>query len=167
MGKGSGIMRWLSVFLMTMTLFITVSTVASAEVDGFRNFKWGMGLAEFLESDQKSIEGHMGAVQGVEAFQLKNDDLEIGGVKTDGIVYSFFNGKFTSVSIDFKGFDNFEKLMAYCKKVFGPVTGAVTMKLEYYASFDSTKSGAMLLYQLSMPNSSYGKLYIYSKKLLN
>jgi len=147
-------------------LFATISAAGAAESDGFRNFKWGMDLAAFLESDQKSIEGHMGAVQGVEAFQLKNDDLEIGGIKADGIVYSFFKGKFTSVGIDFKGFDNFEKLTAYCKKVFGPVTGAVTMKLEYYASFDSPKTGAMLLYQLSMPNSSYGRLYIYSKELL-
>jgi hypothetical protein len=147
-------------------LFATLSAAGATEIDGFRNFKWGMDLAEFLESDQKSIEGHMGAVQGVEAFQLKNDDLEIGGIKADTIVYSFFKGKFTSVGIDFKGFDNFEKLTAYCKKEFGPATGAVTMKLEYYASFDSPKTGAMLLYQLAMPNSSYGKLYIYSKKLL-
>jgi hypothetical protein len=160
-------MRLLSILWITMTLFITVSTVAAAEIDGFRNFKWGMDQATFLESDQKSIEGHMGAVQGVEAFQLKNDDLEIGGIKADGIVYSFFKGKFTSVGIDFKGFDNFEKLMEYCKKVFGPVTGTATMKLEYYAGFDSPETGAMLLYQMSMPNSSYGKLYIYSKKLLN
>lgn len=160
-------MRWLSIYWITMNMFIMVSTVAAAEIDGFRDLKWGMNLAAFLESDQKSIEGHMGAVQGVEAFQLKNDDLGIGGIKADGIVYSFFKGRFTSVDIDFKGFDNFEKLMAYCKKEFGPVTGAVTMKLEYYASFDTPKTGAMLLYQLSMPNSSYGKLYIYSKELLN
>jgi hypothetical protein len=150
-----------------MLLFATLSSAAAAEIDGFRDFKWGMDLAAFLESDQKSIEGHMGAVQGVEAFQLKNDDLEIGGIKADGIIYSFFKGRFTSVNIDFKGFDNFEKLVAYCKKEFGPVTGSVTMKLEYYAGFDTPKTGAMLIYQLSMPNSSYGKLYIYSKKILD
>ncbi len=160
-------MRCFCTCWITLLLFITVSTAAAAEIDGFRNFRWGMDQAAFLETDQKSIEGHMGAVQGVESFQLKNDDLEIGGVKADGIVYSFFKGKFASVDIDFKGFDNFEKLTAYCKKTFGPVTGAVTMKLEYYAGFDSPKTGAMLLYQLSMANSSYGKLYIYSKELLN
>ncbi len=159
-------MRHLFVFWVTIVLFNTACVAAAAEIDGFRNFRWGMDQAAFLETDQKSIEGHMGAVQGVESFQLKNDDLEIGGVKADGIVYSFFKGKFASVDIDFKGFDNFEKLTAYCKKTFGPVTGAVTMKLEYYAGFDSPKTGAMLLYQLSMANSSYGKLYIYSKELL-
>jgi len=159
-------MRWLSIFWTTMTLFITVSTVAAAEIDGFRNFKWGLDQAAFLEAEQKSVEGHMGAVPGVESFQLKNEDLEVGGIKADSIVYSFFKGKFTSVGIDFKGFDNFEKLSVYCKSLFGPVTGEVTMKQEYYASFDSPKTGAMLLYQLSMPNSSYGRLYLYSKELM-
>ena len=159
-------MRLMSFFLMTFTLLMMVSTVTAAELDGFRDLKWGTELAVFLNSEQKSVEGHMGAVPGVEAFQLKNEDLNIGGIKADGIVYAFTKGKLTSVSIDFRGFDNFEKLMAYCKKLFGPVTGSVTMKLEYYAGFDSAKTGAMLLYQLSMPNSSYGRLYLYSKEFL-
>ena len=159
-------MRWI-IFFWTAVLLLTIIPAAdAAENDGFRGVKWGTDLAVFLESEQKSVEGHMGAVPGVEAFQLKNADLEIGGIKADGIVYSFYKGRFTSVGIDFKGFDNFEKLTAYCKKSFGPATGAVTMKLEYYASFDSPKTGAMLLYQLSMPNSSYGRLYLYSKELL-
>jgi hypothetical protein len=159
-------MRFLGIFWSIMTLFITVSTGAAAEQDGFRNFKWGMAQAAFLETEQKSVEGHMGAVPGVESFQLKGEDLEFGGIKADAITYSFYKGKFASVGIDFKGFDNFEKLQTYCKKTFGPAIGASTMKLEYYAGFDSPKTGAMLLYQLSMPNSSYGRLYLYSKELL-
>jgi hypothetical protein len=108
----------------------------------------------------------MGAVPGVDAYQLKGEDLQFGGIKADAIVYAFFKGKFTSVGIDFKGFDNYEKLLDYCRKTIGPVTGMVAMKLEQYVSFDSPKTGAMLLYQLSMPNSSYGRLYLYSKEYL-
>ena len=58
------------------------------------------------------------------------------------------------------------KLSAYCKKTFGPSTGSVTMKQEHYTSFDSPRTGVMLLYQLSMANSSYGRLYLYSKEFL-
>lgn len=149
-----------------MLLFMLVSSAATAESDGFRNFTWGTALKDFLDNEPKSVEGQMGAVPGVEAYKLKGDDLNIGGIKAEGIVYSFNKGRLTSVSIDFRGFDSFEKLMAYCKKTYGPLTGSVTMKQEHYASFDSPKTGVMLLYQLSMPNSSYGRLYLYSKEHL-
>lgn len=159
-------MRYRNLLWHCMMVFILASSSAASETDGFRNFIWGSGLAQFLETEQKRVEGQMGAVPGVEAFKLKSEDLNFGGIKAEGIVYSFNKGRLTAVSIDFRGFDSFEKLMAYCKKTYGPLTGSVTMKQEHYASFDAPKTGVMLLYQLSMPNSSYGRLYLYSKEFL-
>lgn len=149
-----------------MLMFVLASTAAASGTDGFRNFLWGSDQTLFLDSEQRKVEGQMGAVPGVDAYKLKSEDLNFGGIKADGIVYSFYKGKLTAVSIDFRGFDSFEKLMAYCKKTYGPLTGSVTMKQEHYASFDSPKTGVMLLYQLSMANSSYGRLYLYSKEFL-
>jgi hypothetical protein len=150
---------------ITIVLF-TFSTAGAVDKDGFRGFKWGTELNTFLENEQKSEEGVMGAVPGVQAFRLKNEDLNIGGIKADSIVYCFFNGKLTTVAIDFKSFDKMEKLVIFCKKHFGPATGPVTMRSEYYMSFDTPKTGVLLLYQLSLVTASYGRMYLYSKEHL-
>lgn len=159
-------MRWRTMIRTGMLVFMLASSSAASGTDGFRNLVWGSDLARFLDNEQKKVEGQMGAVPGVEAYKLKGEDLNYGGIRADGIVYSFFKGRLTSVSIDFRGFDSFEKLMAHCKKTYGPLTGSVTMKQEQYASFDTPGTGVILLYQLSMPNSSYGRLYLYSKEFL-
>ena len=41
------------------------------------------------------------------------------------------------------------------------------MRLEQYAGFDSPKTGAMLIYQLSMQTTNFGRLYLYSKEHLD
>ncbi len=159
-------MNWLKVFLAAMILNFAVS--ASAEdLNGFRGITWGSDIASILQSDPKLVEGHMGVMPGVKAFQRTDEDLNFGGIKADSITYTFYKGKFSSVSIDFRGIDNFEKLLAYCKKQFGPVTGSVVKTLEQYVGFDSPKTGAMLLYQLSMQNTNYGRLYLYSKEYMD
>jgi hypothetical protein len=160
-------MKWLSVFLIAVMLLVTFSAAGAEDMDGFRGFTWGSNLEVMQSSDPKLVEGHMGVMPGVKAFQRTDEDLNFGGIKADAITYMFYNGRFTSVSIDFRGFDNFEKLLVYCKKLFGPVTGMAVLRLEQYAAFDSPKTGAMLLYQLSMQTSNYGKLYLYSKELLD
>jgi hypothetical protein len=159
-------MRWLSLLWTTMTLLMTVSIATAVEIDGFRSFKWGSNLDLILSADPKLVEGHMGVMPGVKAFQRTDEDLDFGGIRADAITYTFYKDRFNSVSIDFRGIDNFEKLLVYCKKTFGPVTGGVVSKLEQYAGFDSPKTGAMLIYQLSMQTTNYGRLYLYSKELL-
>jgi hypothetical protein len=158
-------MRLLSVFLASMILAFAVSAAAE-DLAGFRGFTWGSDIEVMQSSDPNLVEGHMGVMPGVKAYQRTDEDLNFGGIKVDGITYTFYNGRFTSVSIDFRGIDNYEKLLSYCKKLFGPVTASVVMRLEQYAGFDSPKTGAMLLYQLSMQASNYGRLYLYSKEFL-
>jgi hypothetical protein len=151
-----------------MAVFILVIAVSAAaeDLNGFRGFTWGDSLEKMRESDPKLVEGHMGAMPGVKAFKRTEDDLDFGGIKVDGITYVFYKDRFSSVNIDFRGFDNYERLLAHCKKLFGQPTASAVVRLEQYASFDSPTTGAMLLYQLSLQTSNYGRLYLYSKESL-
>jgi hypothetical protein len=159
-------MRLLSVFLAYMILAFAVSAAAE-DVNGFRGFSWGSDVKAMQSADPKLVEGHMGVMPGVKAYQRTEEELNFAGVKAETIIYTFYNDKFTSVSIDFRGFDNNEKLLDFCKKRFGPATASAVLRLEQYASFDSPKTGAMLLYQLSMQTTNYGRLYLYSKEYLD
>ena len=159
-------MKLLSLILTVVILSATLSASGAEEMNGFRGVKWGSTIEAIRESDPKLVEGHMGVMPGVSAYQRTDEDLNFGGIKADSITYTFYLGKFTSVSIDFRGIDNFEILLAYCKNTFGPVTGSLVSRLEQYANFDSPKTGAMLLYQLSMQTTNYGRLYLYSKEYM-
>jgi hypothetical protein len=158
-------MRILSVFLAAMILAIAVSAAAE-DMDGFRGFTWGSDLEAIQASDSDLVVGMMGAMPGVKAFKRNDEDLDFGGITADAITYVFYKGKFTSVNIEFRGIDSFEKILNYCKKLFGPATMSGILKQEQYASFDSPKTGAMLLYQMSMQTTNYGRLYLYSKEFL-
>lgn len=156
-------MRLFSVF--AIFLIMTAAVPAAAEdMNGFRGFKWGVNLEAMREADPRLVEGHMGAMPAVKAFKRNDEELTFGGIKAEAITYIFYKGKFSSVSIDFRGFDNYEKLLIHCKKLFGPATGSAVLRLEQYVSFDSPVTGAMLLYQLSQQTSNYGRLYLYSKE---
>jgi hypothetical protein len=158
-------MKWMILFWTAVMLSITLPAAASEVMEGFRGYTWGSDVQAIRSSDPKLVEGHMGVMPGVEAFQRTGENLNFGGVKAEAITYIFYRGRFTSVSIDFRGFDNYEKLLAYCKKEFGHVAGTATMRAELYTDFDAPKVGAMLLYQLSMQTSNYGKLFFYAKQL--
>ena len=158
-------MRIVSICVVSLIMIGAVSAAAE-DLNGFRGFTWGASLEAMRESDPRLVEGHMGAMPGVKAYKRTDEDLNFGGVKAEGITYMFYKDRFTSVSIDFRGFDNYEKLLIYCKKLFGPATGSAVLRLEQYASFDSPKTSAMLLYQLSMQTTNFGRLYIYSKEFM-
>ena len=156
-------MKILSMCVVSLCMILVVSAGAE-DLNGFRGFTWGDSLEAMREADSRLVEGHMGAMPGVKAYKRTDEDLNFGGIKAEGITYIFNKERFTSVSIDFRGFDNYEKLLIYCKKLFGPTTGSAVLRLEQYASFDSPKTSAMLLYQLSMQTANYGRLYLYSKE---
>jgi len=156
-------MKLMMLFWTALLLSMTIPAAASELKGGFRGYRWGSDVKEIRSSDPKLVEGHMGVMPGVEAFQRSGDDLNFGGIKAEAITYIFYKGRFTSVSVDFRGYDNYEKLLAFCRKEFGPATGTAAMRAELYTDFDSPKLGAMLLYQLSMQTSNYGKLFLYSK----
>lgn len=158
-------MKPLHIFLTFLILACAVSAAAE-DMDGFRGVRWGSDEKAMRDSYPKLVEGMMGVMPGVKAYKRTDEDLEFGGVKAESITYTFYKGRFTSVSIDFRGFDSYEKLLAYCKGLFGPTTGSAVLRLEQYAGFDAPKTGAMLIYQLSLQTTNFGRLYFYSKELL-
>lgn len=158
-------MKLLNIYLVTMVLLFAVSATAE-DFNGFRGIAWGTSVEKILESEPKLAEGLMGTMPGVKAFQIRGDDLNLGGVKTESITYIFYKGRFSSVSIDFRGYDSYEKLLAHCKRTIGPVTATAVLRQEQYTGFDSPKTSAMLLYQLSLQTSNFGRLYIYSKEFV-
>jgi hypothetical protein len=155
-------MELLKIIFVCLALAWTASAHAE-DLNGFRGFSWGSTPEAMKAIEPKLVEGHMGAMPGVKAFKRTDEDLNFGGIRADSITYTFYQGRLTSVSIDFRGFDNYEKLLVYCKQKFGPPTGTAVLRLEQYASFESPKTGAMLLYQLSMQTTNYGRLYLYAK----
>src|SRR6185369_4806003 len=144
--------------IMAALILLLAVTAAAEELVGFRGFTWGSDEKTLLSAEPKLVEGHMGVMPGVKAYQRTDEDLNYGGIKVESIIYTFYKDKFTSVSIDFRGFDNYEKLFAFCNKIFGPAAASAVMKQEQYASFDSPKTGAMLVYQLSMQTTNFGRL---------
>lgn len=145
-------------------MFMAASAFAD-DMNGFRGLTWGDGLETILATDPKLVEGHMGSMPGVKAFKRTDEDLMFGGIKVDSITYIFYKNRFTSVSIEFRGYDNFERILQYCKQQFGTATGSAVLRLEQYTSFDSPKTSAMLLYQLSLQTQNNGRLYLYSKEI--
>lgn len=158
-------MKLLTVFLLSL-IVTAVSSASAADMNGFRGFTWGAAVESMQKLDPQLAERSMGVMPGVKAFQRSDDDLIYGGIKADSITYTYYKEKFTGVVIDFHGFDKYEQLLVYCKKMFGPVTGSAVLRLEQYASFDTQKTGVLLLYQLSQQSGNFGKLYLYSKELL-
>lgn len=156
-------MKILNILIAGLILLLAASAFAE-DPDGFRGIPWGSSLETMREADPKLVEGHMGAMPGVKAFKRSDDELSFGGIKPDAITYMFYKDTFTSVSIDFRGYDNYERLLNYCRKQFGQSTGSAVLRLEQYSSFESPKTGVMLLYQLSMQTANYGRLYLYSKE---
>jgi hypothetical protein len=156
-------MKWMILLWTAVMLSVSLPAAALEVMQGFRGYPWGSDVEAIRSTDPKLVEGHMGVMPGVEAFQRTGEDLNFGGIKAEAITYIFYKGRFTSVSVDYRGFDNYEKLLVYCRGQFGPAIGVASMRAEMYSDFDSPRIGAMLLYQLSMQTSNYGKLFIYSK----
>src|SRR5690242_13953849 len=99
--EGDGSMRGLRIFVAGLSLLFTVASAGAGDMTGFRDFQWGSDAKTMQEMDPQLVEGHMGAMPGVEAYQRKDEDLDFGGIKAESITYVFYKGKFTSVSIDF------------------------------------------------------------------
>ena len=104
-------MRLLSVFLTVVIMAVAVSA-AAGDMNGFRGFTWGSEIKAMQESDPKLVEGHMGVMPGVSAYKRTDEDLNFGEIKAESITYNFYKGRFTSVNIDFRGFDSYETLLA-------------------------------------------------------
>jgi hypothetical protein len=88
-----------------------------SEPDGFRGIKWGTEISAL--KDMEKIEQDKSSNPDLISYTRKGDTLAIGGAKLENIFYLFWMGNFASVSIDFKGDENFETLKKELLEQFG------------------------------------------------
>ena len=79
-----------------------------SDPDGFRGIKWGTEISTL--KDMEKIEQDKSSNPDLIWYTKKGDTLAIGEATLENIFYLFWMGNFASVSIDFKGDENFETL---------------------------------------------------------
>ncbi len=89
------------------------------ELDGFRGIKWGVDVST-LEGMQKAKQGKS-ANRDIVWYTRRGDALTFGKANVENIFYSFWMGTFESVSIDFKGDENFRVFKQELFERFGKV----------------------------------------------
>lgn len=100
--------------------------VWSAEIpNGFHGIAWGAplsGLAGMAVSDDSGQ---------VKYYQRTGDPLVLGKAKLERLSYGFYNGKFYSVLIEFKGRENFEKAKTYLLSAYGETARVGSRGVDY------------------------------------
>lgn len=89
----------------------------SDEPTGFRNIPWGTDINTLSDMELLDTDENCG---GIREYKKKGDNLQIGAAKIDKISYSFWEGKFCSVSLLTKGEVNFACLREAVFLKYGP-----------------------------------------------
>jgi hypothetical protein len=97
----------------------TRSSKLRADLDGFRDVKWGTELSTL--KDMEKVESGRASNPDLVWYTRKGDLLTIGRAKLESIFYSFWMGAFEGVWIGFEGDENFETLKKELFERFGKV----------------------------------------------
>lgn len=101
--------------LITMALCIVATScyLQAADTEGFRDMKWGDSPTKdmIIDSTEKTTNTKM--------YHLKNDKLNIGDAQLTGISYTYFDNKFMSTSIKFKGYANYSSIKSTLETKYG------------------------------------------------
>jgi hypothetical protein len=102
---------------------------SQTDLDGFRGIKWG--------TDVSTINGltiYKGSIEGGKDIQFyirEGDDLKLGGVDLDKIVYGFWKNKLLSVRLFAKGLANWSLLKTVSTEKFGKSYETPNLKNTY------------------------------------
>lgn len=157
--------------LKIVTVMIILLTAAGAaratERDGFRDLAWGTALAALSGRGFEKVPVPKGSVSLAESYRLKNENLVLAGVTCDSITYNFLGGRLYSVTIDFSGNSNLKLIREYCDKRFGGSSGSMVKEMEYFVSFESPATGALIYYQFAKHSFfvRYGRLFLFSREI--
>jgi hypothetical protein len=88
-----------------------------SEPDGFRRLPWQTDIATLDPLHTMDVIEIMGPFT---YYKKKQEDLHLVTVKLDDIVYEFWNGKFSGVTIKVRGNNQFQILKDYVFARFGP-----------------------------------------------
>lgn len=112
--------------VISLLLFLAVSLscpVPAAAADdfsgapdlaGFRGMKWGSNRTDFSGLALFNYDPI------IQRYIRKGDNLQIGGVELESIIYNFYKGRFMGVSIETRGADEWKRLKAMMLDKFGP-----------------------------------------------
>ena len=155
------------IFTVIIIILATAGAVAAKDRDGFRDLPWGSGLTKLADRGFEKVPVPKGAMSLVESYRRKNENLGLSGVTCDTITYNFLGGRLYSVTIDFSGSSNLKLIEDYCMKRFGRSSGSMVKDMEYFVSFESPATGALIYYQFAKHSFfvRYGRLFLFSRKL--
>jgi hypothetical protein len=155
------------IFIVVIIILATAGAAAGEARDGFRDLAWGTALAKLAEQGFEKVPVPKGAMTQVESYRRKNENLALAGVTCDAITYNFLGGRLYSVTIDFSGSSNLKLIKDYCMKRFGSSSGSMVKDMEYFVSFESPATGALIYYQFAKHSFfvRYGRLFLFSREL--
>jgi hypothetical protein len=112
-----------------------------SDPDGFRGIKWGTEISKL--KDMERMEQDKSSNPDLVWYTRKADTLAIGEAKLENIFYLFWMGNFASVSIDFKGKENFETLKKELLEQFGSTVRSEehTRKRDQRVGIEPSKTG--------------------------
>jgi len=103
----------------------------SSEPDGFREIKWGTNISTLGEDMKHQYDLKEYGFVGVEAYTRTGDVLTLGRAELKGIEYAFVGKKFSSVIINTKDFENWNRLKQATFEKFGKGFQSDISKEEY------------------------------------
>ncbi len=109
------------IFVFCILIMACASTRSKprVELDGFRGIHWGADVAK-LDGMEK-VEQVKTSDKDIAWYTRKGETLTFGNARVENIFYSFWMGSFESVSIDFRGTENFKALKNELFERFGKV----------------------------------------------
>jgi hypothetical protein len=117
--------------------------------EGFRDIKWGTEIS--ILKDMEEVDQDRSPGRNLIWYKRKGDTLAIGEAKVKNIFYSFWNGEFESIWIDFEGEENLEAVKKELFERFGKAR-------EPEASMDKMGKG---LPRERLPTEHAGAFYVW------
>lgn len=154
-------------FALIFIILATASAAQAKDADGFRDLPWGIELSKLADKGFEKAPVPKGVAVQVESYRRKNEDLKFNGVTSEAITYNFLGGRLYSVTIDFTGSQALKRMTDYCTKRFGKSIGSMVKEMEYFDSFESRTTGALIYYQFAKHSFfvRYGRLFLFSREL--
>jgi hypothetical protein len=123
---------------------------------GFRGQKFGTPFSEFQGLNLERDEGDL------KLYSKKDDNLQLGPVRLETIVYHFFQDKFFAVSLHTKDRDDTLRLLRVAQVAFGPGNERSNAKEELDKSWLGKAAEAFFTVH---PQTEEGSLFIRDNKL--
>ena len=123
---------------------------------GFRGQKFGTSFSEFQGLTLEKDEGDL------KLYSKKDENLQLGPVRLETIVYHFFQDKFFAVSLHTKDRDDTLRLLRVAQVAFGPGNERSNAKEELDKSWLGKAAEAFFTVH---PQTEEGSLFIRDNKL--